>query len=135
MCKIINIFLLLFLINCSSNKIKVYIDNASISKEGIDAWGENIEYVNTTGIGDFINKPDVMVFLAETKNPLTLGSTLLDQKPVIIYIYYTNDVVISHEFGHYLLGPDHSIDTQSIMYPSQYNLNKPLSWFTEFKNE
>lgn len=129
--KIIFMLCLFLMVSCSKSYYTVYIDEG-LSTKGIEAWGVPVKYVHNTGIGDFFSKPGIEIYLKVYKNNTTLGETFVDDDPIIIYIYYTNDVVIAHEFGH-ALGYKHNNISNSIMNPNANNLNKPLSWFKEFK--
>lgn len=123
----------ILLFSCCSDKIKVYMDDG-LSKEGVKAWGRDIKFMDHV-VGDVFNQPDVMItFDPDLK---LLGACYWDgvsEKPktMIIQVRVNNDVVIAHEFGHFL-GYFDNEEYGSIMFPSYEFTNKPLSWFNEFK--
>ncbi|MFW9878348.1 MAG: hypothetical protein ACFFG0_35140 [Candidatus Thorarchaeota archaeon] len=133
------LILITLLFNCS-NSIKVYIDE-ELSKEGIDIWEQNVKYVELCSIGDVFFQPDVCIYKKDrpklTSNNI-LGACYCkgddrNKKPINIHIYVNNNVVIAHEFGHYL-GYDESTTAGSIMCGSVLYTNMPLEWFNEFSN-
>jgi hypothetical protein len=131
---------ILLLVNCSS-KIKIYLDEeeGEISKKGIDIWNQDIKYVDFV-MGDVFFQPDVHIIKRSWRNWNILGECKWDgesekPKPVLIIIYTNHDVVIAHEFGHFLGYKDNTNNSNSIMYSSYDNLDRGLNQFDEFKDE
>jgi len=137
------VFIIIVLVSCekgvNQEPIRINIDK-EISKEGIEIWNKDIEYVELDKNPDIIIKktnklPNNELALTKWYSWDYLGIRWVKAiRPAHIYIRIYNKIILAHEFGHFLyLDDKNSLDTNSIMSTHFNNTNKSFDCFIEFK--